>query len=129
MFSEMVCAYLAHKQATGDPRTMPADEVVRMAWDHNARIGRTFFPGLGPRFGRLAAGAPADLILVEYDPPTPLTDANLPWHVLFGLDGTGVDTTIVGGKVLMRHRELLTLDEAAIMAKARELAGRLWKRI
>jgi hypothetical protein len=45
------------------------------------------------------------------------------------MDGTGVDTTIVGGKVLMRDRELMTLDEAAIMAKARELAGKLWKRI
>jgi putative selenium metabolism protein SsnA len=129
MFSEMAFAYLAHKQATGDPRTMPGDEVVQMAWDHDARIARTFFPGLGPQFGFLEMGAPADLILVKYDPPTPLTAANLPWHILFGMDGTGVDTTIVGGKVLMRHRELLTLDEAAIMAKARELAGRLWKRM
>jgi hypothetical protein len=40
-----------------------------------------------------------------------------------------VDTTIVGGKVLMRNRELLTLDEAEIMAKARELAGKLWRRV
>jgi hypothetical protein len=40
-----------------------------------------------------------------------------------------VDTTIVGGKVLMRDRELLTLDAAAIMGRARELAGRLWKRM
>jgi cytosine/adenosine deaminase-related metal-dependent hydrolase len=100
-----------------------------MAWDHNARIARTFFPRLGPQYGCLAVGAPADLILVEYDPPTPLSAENLPWHILFGVDGSGVDTTIVGGKVLMRRRELLTLDEAAIMAKARELASRLWKRI
>ena len=37
--------------------------------------------------------------------------------------------TIVAGQVLMRHRELLTLDEGAIKAKARELAGKLWKRV
>jgi putative selenium metabolism protein SsnA len=129
MFTEMGVAYLVHKQAKGDPRTLPADRVVQMAWDHNARIGRAFFPGLGPRFGQLARGAPADVILVDYDPPTPLTAANLPWHILFGIDGTGVDTTIVAGRVLMRHRELLTLDKAAIMARARELAGKLWKRI
>lgn len=129
MFSEMATAYLTHKQASGDPRTLPADEVVQMAWDHNARIARTCFPGLGPRFGQLAEGAPADLILVDYNPPTPLTAANLPWHVLFGMDGTGVDTTIVAGKVLMRHRELKTLDEPAITARARELAGKLWQRI
>jgi cytosine/adenosine deaminase-related metal-dependent hydrolase len=129
MFTEMGVAYLAHKQAKGDPRTLPADRVVQMAWDHNARIGRAFFPGLGPQFGQLAKGAPADVILVDYDPPTPLTAANLPWHILFGIDGTGVDTTIVAGRVLMRRRELLTLDEPAIMARARELAGKLWQRI
>ena len=102
---------------------------MQMAWGNNARIGRASFPGLGPQFGQLAKGAPADLILVDYAAFTPLTAGNLPWHILFGLDGTGVDTTIVAGRVLMRHRELLTLDEPAIMARARELAGKLWKRI
>ncbi len=129
MFTEMAVAYLLHKQASGDPRTLPADLVVRMQWAHNARIARTFFPALGERFGQLAVGAPADIILVDYDPPTPLTAGNLPWHLLFGVDGTGVDTTIVAGRILMRGRELLTLDEEAIMARARELAGRLWQRI
>jgi putative selenium metabolism protein SsnA len=129
MFTEMAVAYLVHKQAKGDPRTLPADQVVQMAWDHNARIGRTFFPRLGKHFGKLAKGAPADVILVDYDPTTPLTPGNLPWHIIFGVDGTGVDTTIVAGRVLMRHRKLLTLDGAAIMARARELAGKLWQRI
>ena len=99
-----------------------------MAWEHNSHIARTFFPGVGPRFGELALDAPADIILVDYDPPTPLTASNLAEHILFGVDGTGVDTTIVAGKVLMQNRDLLTLDEAAIMARARELAGKLWQR-
>jgi putative selenium metabolism protein SsnA len=129
MFSEMAAAYLIHKLASADPRALPADRVLSMAWDHNARIACLFFPKLGTSFGQLAKGAPADVILVDYDPPTPLTAGNLPWHVLFGVDGTGVDTTIVAGRVLMRHRELLTLDEGAIMAQARHLAGKLWQRI
>ncbi len=129
MFTEMAVAYLVHKQAKGDPRTLPADRVIQMIWNHNARIARVLFPGLGPQFGQLARGAPADVVLVDYHPPTPLTAGNLPWHVVFGMDGTGVDTTIVAGQVLMRHRKLLILDEVAIMAKARELAGRLWQRI
>jgi cytosine/adenosine deaminase-related metal-dependent hydrolase len=129
MFVEMHAAYLLHKQASGDPRTLPADQVIKMLWDHNARIARVFFPGLGPAFGQLVSGAPADVILVDYEPPTPLNAGNLPWHVVFGIDGTSVDTTIVGGRVLMRHRELLTLDEKAIMARAQELAGKLWQRI
>lgn len=129
MFTEMSVAYLVHKEATGDPRALPADQVIRMAWDHNARIARTFFPKLGASWGQLAKGAPADVILVDYDPPTPLTAGNLPWHMVFGIDGTGVDTTIVGGTILMHHRQFKTLDEAAIMAKARELAAKLWRRI
>ena len=129
MFTEMVAAYLLHKHATGDPRTLPADQVIQMLWQHNADIARTHFPGLGAEWGRLAPGAPADVILVDYDPPTPLTAGNLPWHILFGIDGTGVNTTIVAGRVLMRGRELLTLDEEAIMARARELAAKLWQRI
>jgi cytosine/adenosine deaminase-related metal-dependent hydrolase len=100
-----------------------------MAWPNNARIAQAFFPSLGPAFGTLAQGAPADVILVDYDPPTPLSAGNLPWHMLFGIDGTGVDTTIVAGRVLMRRRELQTLDEAAIMARARQLAAKLWQRI
>jgi putative selenium metabolism protein SsnA len=129
MFTEMHVAHLLHKQASGDPRTLPADQVMQMLWAHNARIVRAFFPALGADWGRLAKGAPADVILVAYDPPTPLAAANLPWHILFGVDGTAVDTTIVAGKVLMRGRELRTLDEEAIMARARELAGKLWQRI
>ena len=129
MFTELQAAYLLHKHTTGDPRTLPADRVIKLLWDHNARIAQTYFPGLGADWGCLVKGAPADLILVAYEPPTPLTTANLPWHILFGIDGTAVDTTIVAGKVLMRGRELLTLDEEAIMARARELAGKLWQRI
>jgi putative selenium metabolism protein SsnA len=129
MFTEMAVCYLAHKQARGDPRTLPADQIMKMLWDHNARMAHTFFPGLGKGLGTLAKGAPADIVLVDYDPPTPLTLGNLPWHLIFGIDGTGVDTTIVAGRLLMHHRELLTLDEAAIMAQARQLAGKLWARI
>ena len=129
MFTEMATAYLSHKQAKGDPRTLPADQVLQMVWDHNARIAGSYFPTLGDKLGQLAKGAPADMILLEYDPPTPLTAGNLPWHMIFGIDGTAVDTTIVAGRVLMHHRKLLTLDETAIMARARELAGKLWKRI
>jgi hypothetical protein len=45
------------------------------------------------------------------------------------MDGGQVDTTIVGGKVLMKGRKLLTLDEGAIHARSRELAQKLWARM
>lgn len=126
MFTEMHAAYLVHKMAQTDPRAMPADVVLRLAFGHNAEIAGLFFPG---PLGQLSPGALADVILVDYHPTTPLNAGNLPWHIIFGIDGTGVDTTIVGGRVLMRHRELLTLDEAAITARSRELAAKVWQRV
>jgi putative selenium metabolism protein SsnA len=126
MFTEMHTAYLVHKLNKGDPRVMGADQVMQMAFQNNAQIAGLFFPG---PLGELSVGALADVVLVDYEPTTPLTAGNFPWHIIFGVDGTGVDTTIVGGRVLMQNRELLSLDEEEIYAKSRELAGKLWKRL
>ncbi len=138
MFTEMHTAYLLHKLSKSDPRVMGADQVMQMEFQNNAQIASLFFPSTvseatsGHRpdpLGQLSVGALADIILVDYVPTTPLTEGNFPWHIIFGVDGTGVDTTIVGGRVLMRNKQLLTLDEEAICAKSRELAGKLWKRL
>ncbi|MFQ6015928.1 MAG: putative aminohydrolase SsnA [Anaerolineae bacterium] len=124
MFAEMKTAYLIHKLAKKDPRAMGADQVLEMAVTNNAQIGRLFFP---KPLGELSVGAYADIIILDYVPPTPLTAGNLPWHVIFGLDGSHVTTTIASGRVLMEDRQLLTLDEGAIAAKAREKAERVWR--
>jgi putative selenium metabolism protein SsnA len=126
LFTEMHAAYLVHKLNKADPRVMGADQVMRMAFQNNAQIASLFFPD---PLGQLSAGALADVVLVDYKPTTPLTEGNFPWHIIFGVDGTGVDTTIVGGRVLMQNRELLTLDEEEICAKSRELASKMWRRI
>ncbi|MBN1261396.1 MAG: putative aminohydrolase SsnA [Anaerolineae bacterium] len=126
MFSEMKTAYLVHKLAQGDPRAMPGDLVFRLAYDANAQLARLFWPN--QTLGILAPGAVADIILVDYHPTTPLTAGNLPWHFLFGYEASLITTTLSAGRVLMRDRQLLTLDEAAITARARELAADLWKR-
>jgi cytosine/adenosine deaminase-related metal-dependent hydrolase len=125
MFSEMKAAYLIHKSAAGDPRAMSGDTITRIAYQNNARIAALFWPH---PLGQIAPGAYADIVLLDYHPYTPLTAGNLPWQIIFGADGSHVTTTIVGGRVLMRDRQLLTLDEEAIAAKAREIAPRIWQR-
>jgi hypothetical protein len=77
----------------------------------------------------LAPDAFADVILVDYHAPTPLSAGNLPWHILFGFENSMITTTICGGQVLMKDRKLLTLDEAEIAAKSRELAEKVWQRL
>jgi putative selenium metabolism protein SsnA len=126
MFAEMKAAYLVHKLARRDPRAMPGDLVMRLAYANNARLARVFWPDLA--LGELRPGAAADLVLLDYHPTTPLTAANLPWHLLFGLEASAVTGTVCAGQVLMRDRRLLTLDEEAITARSRELAAQLWKR-
>jgi putative selenium metabolism protein SsnA len=125
-FAEMKTAYLLHKSARRDPRVMGADQVAQMAYANNAKIAQVFWK---PRVGELSTGAFADIILLDYVPYTPLTAGNFPWHLIFGMDGTHVTHTICAGKLLMKDRQLLTLDEEAIAAKAREAAKRVWKRV
>jgi putative selenium metabolism protein SsnA len=126
MWEEWKTAYLLHKAWARDPQRMPADTVARLAIYHNAALAGQFFPAAP--IGRLVPGAQADLIFVDYQPFTPLTPGNLPWHIVFGFHESQVTTTIVAGKVLMRDRRLLTLDESAIMAEARKLAPEVWRR-
>ncbi|MDX1613930.1 MAG: putative aminohydrolase SsnA [Candidatus Promineifilaceae bacterium] len=126
MWAEWKTAYLLHKVAHRDPRRADGMNVARMAIHNNAALAATLWPEL--RLGVLDKGAAADLILVDYHPTTPLTSGNLPWHIIFGFEASMITATIVGGRVLMRDRQLLTLDEAEITARSRELASDVWKR-
>ena len=126
MFSEIHTAYLLHKVAKNDPRVMPGDRLIKMAFNNNAEIAKIFFP---QPVGVLAPGAAADIILMDYVPYTPLTEGNYPWQLIFGMDGSHVTHTIAGGKMLMKDRQVLTLDEEAIAAKATELAKDVWQRV
>jgi putative selenium metabolism protein SsnA len=126
MWEEWKAAYLLHKVAHRDPRRAGGYTIVEMAVTNNAALANVFFPQAP--LGVLAPGAFADLIFVDYHPTTPLTAGNLPWHILFGFEASMVTTTICGGKVLMKDRQLLFLDEAEITAKSRELARKVWER-
>jgi putative selenium metabolism protein SsnA len=126
MWEEWKTTYLLHKVWHRDPRRMPGDLVVNMAVTNNAALVERFFPDA--KVGIIAPGARADLILVDYHPSTPLSEGNLPWHILFGFHESMVTSTIVAGKILMEDRKLTTLDEEAITAQARSLVPEVWER-
>jgi putative selenium metabolism protein SsnA len=126
MWEEWKAAYLVHKVWKRDPRRMQGDIIKQIAVTNNAALAEIFFPGSA--FDSLRPGSAADLILVDYHPTTPMTPGNLPWHVLFGFHESMVTGTVVAGQVLMRDRELLTLDEKEIASHARQLAPAVWKR-
>ena len=126
MWEEWKAAYFLHKVWNRDPRRMSGTDVAAMAVTNNAALANVFFPSAP--IGQLVPGAVADLIFVDYHSPTLLSPENLPWHIIFGFQPSMITTTMVNGKLLMKDRELLTLDEAGIAARARELSSKVWKR-
>jgi cytosine/adenosine deaminase-related metal-dependent hydrolase len=84
---------------------------------------------LGAPVGKLAPGALADIILVDYPGPTEISAENLGLHLLSLPDSGRVDTVIVHGRVVMRRGAIRTLDAERIVARSRELAAALWRRL
>lgn len=97
-------------------------EVPAMLFDNNAAIANRYFK---KPLGVLKAGAAADIIVMDYLPPTPMQAANINSHILFGMTGRNVVTTIANGKVLMKDRVLTAIDEEKVMADCRQAAGEL----
>lgn len=101
-------------------------EPHQMLFDNNRTIINRFIKG---ETGVLKPDAYADIIIVDYQAPTPITADTIASHLLFGVCGRSVDTTIINGKIRMLDRELVDIDEAALMAASREAAAALWARI
>ena len=98
-------------------------EVTDMLFKNNAKIGAKYFPD---ELGVLKAGAAADMIVMDYKPFTPFSDENIDGHILFGMTGKLCRTTIANGKILMKDRELIGIDEEAENAHILEAAKKLW---
>lgn len=124
MLDELRAANLIHKHVAGDPRVAFV-EATQMLLGNNARIASKMF---GKPVGVLAPGYLADVIVLDYDPPTPLTADNFLGHLVFGLPTAAVKTTIVDGRVRLEDGAVVGIDEGEVAAKSRELAGAMWQR-
>ncbi|MBF8301272.1 MAG: mtaD 1 [Acidobacteria bacterium] len=120
MFEAMRMASLLHKLQSGDPRVVGARTALEMA-----TIGGARALGKAAEIGSLEPGKRADLIVVGMTAArqTPMYDPIS--HLVYTTRGDDVRTTIVHGKVLMRDRRMVTLDEAAILSEARSWARKV----
>ena len=120
MFEAMRMASLLHKLQTGDPRAVDARTALGMATMGGARA-----LGMAAQIGSLEPGKRADVIIVGMSAArqTPMYDPIS--HMVYATRGDDVRTTIVHGKVLMRDRRMMTLDEAAILRDARAWARKV----
>ncbi|MCI8833961.1 MAG: putative aminohydrolase SsnA [Ruminococcus sp.] len=121
MFESYKVANVLHKHSLCDANAAWG-EVPAMLFEGNAKIANRYFD---TPLGVLKEGAAADVIVAAYDPLTPLHAGNISSHLLFGLSGAMVQTTVCNGKVLMKDRELLGVDEAKVMADCRQAAAEL----
>lgn len=125
MMESFKVANVLHKHHLCDPNTAWT-EVPQMLFEGNAKIAGRYFK---KELGVLKKGAAADVIIVNYDPLTPMHAGNINGHLVFGITGHDVTTTVANGKVLMKDRKLTEIDEAKVMADCRQAASELAKRI
>ena len=125
MLSQMRVAYLLHRLDKRDPRVAFV-EAPQLLLQNNAEIAKRQF---GLPLGEIFPGGPADLAILDYHPPTPLNADNFLGHLIFGMVDATVDTTVARGKILMKNKQILTLDEESLAAQSRELAPKMWERL
>ena len=123
MFAESQAAFFRLSEDGASPT--PAWPLARLAVGAGL-AGRVFGE---PSFGRITPGAPADLVILDYDAPAPLTSHSLAGHWLYGLGSRWVRDVIVAGSAVVRERRLVRVDQDELAAAARVQANRLWDRL
>jgi cytosine/adenosine deaminase-related metal-dependent hydrolase len=128
LLAELFTASLLQKHVHRDPLAAGFGDLHRLLFVHNPEIAARAF---GLRFGRIAPGYAADIAVLDYDGPTPINGNTLLGHLLFGVavHALRVSDLFVAGKAVLRDGAFLRVDEAAELARARETAAALWRRI
>ena len=119
LMEEMDLSAKLQKVTRMDPRALKAEEALELATIGGARAIH-----MDKEIGSLEPGKKADIIILGLDAPhaAPLYDVYS--QIVYALKASDVETVIIGGHPVMQNRRLLTLDQAAIIARAREFASK-----
>ena len=120
LMEEMDLAAKLQKITKMDPRALGAQTVVEMATIEGAKALH-----MEKEIGSLEPGKKADIILISLDEPNAVPVYDIYSQLAYSLKASDVRTVIIGGRVIMRDRRLLTLNEPAILAKAREYGKKI----
>lgn len=116
---------LAQRSANGAPSGFEK-EAAELLFVNNAKLASLCFKR---EFGLLKAGAAADIVILDHRPMTRMDENNAVSHLIFGASGRDCVMTMAAGRVLMRDRKLLTLDEDALRSSISTAADALWERM
>ena len=122
LFREMDMTAKLHKVKTLDPTAMDARTVLRMGTCEGAKA-----LSLGKVTGSLETGKRADLIILDLNKPHLAPLYNEYSQLVYAAGGSDADTVMVSGRLLMKNRRLLTINEGEVIAKVREIAGNIRK--
>jgi 5-methylthioadenosine/S-adenosylhomocysteine deaminase len=120
LMEEMDLAAKLQKITRMDPQALGAKAVVEMATIEGARALH-----MEKEIGSLESGKKADLILIGLDAPNAVPMYDVYAQLAYALKGSDVETVIIGGRLVMRDKKLLTVDEPAVIAKAREFKSKI----
>ncbi len=126
MLGAAKAAYLMCRQVRGDS-TVGFDLPRKLLFEHNALLARRLFGDDG--IGTIAPGAPADLCLVDYDPPTPLTASTFDGHLIFGITEAPVLATVSAGRLRFVRGVMVDLDVERIRQRVQAAAAGVWERL
>jgi 5-methylthioadenosine/S-adenosylhomocysteine deaminase len=122
MMEEMDLAAKLQKVTSGDPTALPADQAFAMATIMGAQALR-----MGDQIGSLEAGKRADIISIRLDAPNAAPLYNVYSQLVYSLKASDVGDVMVNGKMIVRNRRMLTIDDKAVMAKAEEYRAKVAK--
>ena len=120
MWEAMDAAAKLHKLSSGDPKVVTAEEALMMATIGGARALH-----MDNQIGSLEEGKRADLVVVDLDGPHQTPRYNIYSHLVYATKGSDVRTVVIEGRVVMRDRRLLTLNEPLIKQRARAIRERI----
>ena len=121
MFEEIKFAFFKNKESKNK---ITGEIFLKFLQNGNQILERYF----NQKFGRIAPGYLADIVVYDYLPPTPLVNENLFGHLTFGLSSHDVETVIINGKIVYEKRQF-PFDTSSIYSDARNAAKKLWTRI
>ena len=123
MIREMKLASLSQKARLLNPLVMEAETVLELATINGARA-----VGLDKEVGSLEVNKKADLVLISFKSPHLVPAYNPISHLVYAATGSDVDTVNIDGRIIMKNRTVMTLDEEKIIREAAERGARLLER-
>jgi 5-methylthioadenosine/S-adenosylhomocysteine deaminase len=122
MLEEMDLAAKLQKVTAGDPTALPADQSFAMATILGAQA-----LGMAKEIGSVETGKRADIISIRLDAPNAAPLYNVYSQLVYALKASDVGDVMVNGRIIVRNRRMLTVDDKAVMAKAEEYRAKVAK--